>query len=78
MTNPVITAFGTNFMAWPSRKAPNRNWMIPVRTVAANRYSSPWSRTSVIMRSAMAPVAAEIMPGRPPTNDVVTAITNEA
>jgi hypothetical protein len=46
--------------------------------VAAKRYCSPWSRTSVIISSAMAPVAAEIMPGRPPTKAVITAMQNEA
>nr|AAM08066.1 hypothetical protein [Providencia rettgeri] len=30
------------------------------------------------MSNAIAPVAAEIMPGRPPTNAITTAIQNEA
>ncbi|MBW4504667.1 MAG: hypothetical protein KME57_35250 [Scytonema hyalinum WJT4-NPBG1] len=49
-----------------------------VKTVAANRYSSPCSLTNVIINSAIAPVAAEIKAGRPPTKAVITAIQKEA
>jgi hypothetical protein len=53
-------------------------WIRPASTVAASRYSSPCSRTSVTISTAVAAVAAEIMPGRPPTIAVMTAIENEA
>ncbi len=49
-----------------------------VKTVAANRYSSPCSLTNVIINSAIAPVAAEIKAGRPPTKAVITAIEKDA
>ena len=46
--------------------------------VATSKYSKPWSLTSVTINSAIAPVAADIMPGRPPTKAIITAIQNEA
>src|SRR5690606_3996878 len=57
---------------------PARICNTPHSKVAASRYSSPCSRTRVTMSSAMAPVAAEIMPGRPPVKAITTAIQNEA
>ena len=53
-------------------------WNTPHRMEAANRYSSPWSRTRPTISRAMAPVAAEIMAGRPPTKAMVTAMTTLA
>ncbi len=52
--------------------------MIPVSTVAANKYCKPCSLTKVIISSAIAPVAAEIMAGRPPKNAILTAIQKDA
>ena len=52
--------------------------MAPVRMVAASKYCRPCSLTSVIISSAMAPVAAEIMAGRPPKKAMLTAIQKEA
>ncbi|MNF96973.1 hypothetical protein D3C84_797840 [compost metagenome] len=46
--------------------------------MAASRYSRPWFLTRVTISSAMAPVAAEIIPGRPPTKAITTAIQKEA
>jgi hypothetical protein len=46
--------------------------------VAASRYSSPWLLTRVTITRAIAPVAAEIMPGRPPMNAMMVAMENEA
>lgn len=46
--------------------------------VAANRYCRPCSLIKVTMSSAMAPVAADIMPGRPPAMAMMTAMLNEA
>jgi hypothetical protein len=61
-------------MTKPSLSAPAAIWISPARTVAASRYCSPWSRTSVTIRTAVAAVAAEIMPGRPPVIAVITAM----
>src|SRR5690554_138991 len=52
--------------------------MTPVSRVAASRYCRPCSFTSVTINNAMAPVAAEIIPGRPPTKAIITAIQKEA
>src|SRR5699024_10696598 len=46
--------------------------------VAANRYWRPWSLTKDTTTKGMAPVAAEIMPGRPPANAIMVAILKEA
>ena len=46
--------------------------------VAASRYSRPCVLTSSTMTNAIAPVAAEIIPGLPPTKDVITAMQKEA
>jgi hypothetical protein len=78
LTKPVITERDTNFISKPRRKAPATIWITPMRTVAANRYCSPWSRTRVIMRTAVEAVAAEIMAGRPPTTAVTHAIEKDA
>ncbi|MNN88262.1 hypothetical protein D3C81_2059250 [compost metagenome] len=46
--------------------------------VARNKYSMPWFATRLPISRAIAPVAAEIMPGLPPAIAVTTAIQNEA
>jgi len=53
-------------------------WNTPVSSVAASRYCRPWSFTRSTITSAIAPVAAEIMPGRPPKKAITTAMQNEA
>ena len=53
-------------------------WNTPHSSVAASRYCSPCSRTSVTITSAMAPVAAEIMAGRPPAKAMTTMMQKEA
>ena len=78
LTNPVTTERDTNRISSPSRIQPAIICRTPVRTVAANKYSRPCSLTNVTISSAMAPVAAEIMPGRPPVNAMMTAMENEA
>ncbi len=45
---------------------------------AARRYSTPCSSTRLTTTSAIAPVAAEIIAGRPPAIAIVTAIVNDA
>src|SRR4028119_37415 len=51
--------------------------MIPVRIVAANKYSSPWFATKLVMSKAIEPVAAEIIAGRPPAREITVAIQKD-
>ena len=62
----------------PSLSQPATIWSTPVSTVAASRYCRPCSLTSVTMTRAMAPVAAEIMPGRPPAKAMIVAMLKQA
>ncbi len=78
LTKPVITERDTKRISEPRRRAPATICSTPVSRVAASRYCRPWSRTRVTMSSAMAPVAAEIIPGRPPVKAITTAMQNEA
>ena len=78
LTKPTITVRGMNRMRRPTPSAPKATWMTPAMMVAANRYSTPCSLTSGTMTRAMAPVAAEIMAGRPPAKAMMTAMENEA
>ena len=77
-TKPVMTERETKRMTAPSRNNPAATCNTPARMVAASRYSRPYSLTSVTMRTAVAAVAAEIMPGRPPVIAVITAMENDA
>ena len=52
--------------------------MTPARIPAASKYSTPCSRTKLTTTSAIAPVAAESIAGRPPAMAIVTAIVKEA
>ncbi len=78
LTKPVTTERDTKRITVASLKMPKMICSTPVSTVAASRYCSPCSRTRVTISRAMAPVAAEIMPGRPPAKAVTTAIQKEA
>ena len=78
LTKPVMTERETNRISAPSLNTPARICSTPVSSVAASRYCSPWSRTRSIITSAIALVAAEIMPGRPPVNAITTAMQNDA
>jgi len=62
----------------PGLSQPATIWSTPVSTVAASRYCRPCSLTSVTMTRAMAPVAAEIMPGRPPAKAMIVAMLKGA
>ncbi|MCY1540298.1 hypothetical protein D9M68_759290 [compost metagenome] len=77
-TKPVTTERETKRINTPSFTQPAMTCSPPVSTVAASRYCRPWSFTSEAITSAMAPVAAEIMPGRPPANAMMVAMENEA
>ena len=78
LTKPVTTERETKRISEPSRKAPAMTCSTPVSTVAASRYCRPCSFTSSTITRAMAPVAAEIMPGRPPVKAMMTAMLKEA
>jgi hypothetical protein len=78
LTNPVSTLLETKRIRAPSFNRPHPTCNTPASTVAASRYCRPKSRTSVTIRTAVAAVAAEIMPGRPPRIAVSTAIENDA
>ena len=78
-TNPSITGYGTIRMNLPSFKAPAPIWIIPIKTTVANKYwgpiPAPKSRsacaTKATITTAKAPVAPEIIPGRPPIMAVI-------
>ena len=78
LTKPVMTDRETKRMTRPSFMKPAAIWITPIRMVAAKRYWRPCSLTSVTMRTAVAAVAAEIMPGRPPVKAETTAIAKDA
>ena len=77
-TNPVITDRDTNFIKAPSLNNPNNTCKIPTNTVAASKYWSPCSLTNKTIKTAVAAVAAEIIPGRPPKIAVNIEMENEA
>ena len=74
LTKPSMTGYGTSRMNLPSRNRPARIWNSPASSTAANRYSTPWVVTSETITTAIAPVAPEIMPGRPPMTAVIRPI----
>src|SRR5690606_9448933 len=75
---PVTTERDTKRISEPSLRYPAMICSTPHSRVAASRYSRPWFFTRVAISSAMAPVAAEIIPGRPPAKAITTAIQKEA
>src|SRR5690606_7671785 len=78
LTKPVTTERDTKRISEPSLRYPAMICSTPHSRVAASRYSRPWFFTRVAISSAMAPVAAEIIPGRPPAKAITTAIQKEA
>jgi len=71
----VITGRETNCISRSSRANPAAIWITRIRIVAANRQATPWSRISEVIATA---VAAEIIAGWPPTNELTIAIVTEA
>ncbi len=78
LTKPTITLRGTNRISRATPSAPRTIWKTPASRTAATRWPKPCSRFSGAMTRATAPVAAEIIAGRPPTTAMVTAMVNEA
>ena len=50
----------------------------PIKTTVANKYSTPCCATKATITTAKAPVAPEIIPGRPPNNAVIKPTINAA
>ena len=77
-TKPTITERGMKRISRVTPRTASRIWKTPARITAAMRWSRPWLRISGAITRATAPVAAEIMAGRPPTNEMVTAMMKDA
>ena len=78
LTKPSITGSGTILINFPSLRIPAINCRIPIKITVANKYSVPWSITRATITTANAPVAPEIIPGRPPTKAVIKPTINAA
>ncbi len=74
-TKPTITMRGMNRISFATPRAARMIWRMPARMTVAMKWSMPYSRAMGAITSATAPVAAEIMAGRPPTMAMVTAMT---
>src|SRR5690606_30357139 len=77
LTNPTMTLRGMNRNSFATPKSASRIWKTPASRIVASRYSTPWVGATSATTSATAPVAAEIIAARPPTNAIDTAMTNE-
>ena len=77
-TKPSITGCGTSRINLPHCMTPANIWIRPIRTTVTNRYSTPCCATKATMTTANAPVAPEIIPGRPPINAVIKPTKNAA
>ncbi|GAB4004751.1 hypothetical protein GCM10029992_50660 [Glycomyces albus] len=78
LMKPVSTLRGMNRISLATPVNASTAWIRPARIVAAMRYPTPWEATSGATTSAIAPVAAETMAGRPPRSAIEQAMTNEA
>ena len=71
-TKPSMTGCGIMRINLPQRSAPATSCKMPINITVANRYCTPCCITRETITTANAPVAPEIMPGRPPR----TAVTS--
>ena len=71
LTKPSMTGCGTIRINFPRRNTPARICRTPIRTTVAKRYCTPCCATKETITTARAPVAPEIMPGRPPKAAVI-------
>ncbi|CRZ39144.1 Uncharacterised protein [Vibrio cholerae] len=62
----------------PNLNKPAATCSKPVRRIAANKYCTPWLATKLTITTAIAPVAPEIIPGRPPKMEVIRPTINAA
>ena len=88
LTKPIITGCGINLTNFPSRSSPAAICMPPTISRVMNSQCSPKLSTGVArpdpisfpfcmrctMTTAMAPVAPDIIPGRPPAMEVTIPI----
>ena len=65
-------------MSFPSFNTPARSWITPAKTTVAKIYSTPWLFANVAITTAIAPVAPDIIPGRPPKMEVIKQTINAA
>ena len=65
-------------MSFPKRRKPAAACIRPARMTVAKMYSGPCVTTSAAITTATAPVAPEIMPGRPPMTLATRPTTNAA
>ena len=86
LTNPIITGWGMRRTNFPRRNNPATIWMAPTKSRVMNNQESPsismpmpsptlfpcWIKCTIT--TAMAPVAPEIIPGRPPKSEVISPI----
>ena len=78
LTKPKITGCGTNRINLPNFSTPAKTCKIPAKITVAKIYSGPCEIDRVTKIMATAPVAPEIIPGRPPRMEVTKPITNAA
>src|SRR5699024_8494378 len=76
LTKPTMTLRGMNRMSLATPATASRIWNTPASMTVAMNMSIPCSRATGAMTSATAPVAAEIMAGRPPRKAIETAMMN--
>ena len=62
----------------PNLRNPAAIWIIPASMTVAKMYSMPCDFASATITTATAPVAPEIIPGRPPRMEVTRPITKAA
>ena len=77
-TKPTITERGTNLISLATPSQAEHHLEGPPRITVAIRWSIPCSRITGAITRATAPVAAEIIAGRPPRKEIATAIVKEA
>ena len=78
LTKPNITGCGTRRINLPHCITPAKICSSPIKTTVAKRYSTPCSATKATITTAKAPVAPEIIPGRPPKIAVIRPTRNAA
>ena len=78
LTNPKMAGWGTRRISFPSRSKPAAACSMPARMTVAKMYSIPCEAANETMTTATAPVAPEIIPGRPPSTAVTIPITKAA
>jgi len=71
-TNQSITGWGISLTSFPSQKSPKAICSIHIKIRVAKRNSTPWVNTREVITTASAPVAPDIIPGRPQNIAVIS------